>query len=60
MPRTEESRRARWDDCTAREMRKRNRATRTAAGELLLSWAVRLLVRHGSDSRLHHLVATDR
>jgi hypothetical protein len=35
-PRTEESRRARRHGCIAREMRKPNRATRTAAGALLL------------------------
>ena len=50
-PRTEEPRRARGDGCLARERRKPNRATRTAAGALLLFWGLRLLVRHGWDSR---------
>jgi hypothetical protein len=45
-PRTEESRRARRHGCIAREMSKPNRATRTAAGALLLFYGPRLLVRH--------------
>ena len=49
MPRTEESRRAWRDGCIAREMRKPNRPTRTAAGALLLFWGLRLLVRHACD-----------
>ena len=49
MPRTEECRRAPRDGCIAREMRKANRATRTVAGALLLSWGLRLLVRHVRD-----------
>jgi hypothetical protein len=48
-PRTQESRPTRRDGCLAREMRKPNRATRTAAGALLLFWDLRLLVRHGSS-----------
>ena len=51
-PRNEESRRSRRHDCIAREMRKPNRATRTAAGALLLFCGLRLLVRHGCGSRV--------
>jgi len=46
LPRTQESRRTQRDGCIAREMRKPNRATRTAAGVLLLFWGLRLLVCH--------------
>ena len=49
--RTEESRPTRRDGCLAREMRKPNRATRTAAGALLLFWDLRLLVRHALSRR---------
>jgi hypothetical protein len=58
LPRTEESRRARRHGCIAREMRKPNRATRTAAGALLLFCGLRLLVRHGCDSRADRIVVT--
>jgi hypothetical protein len=50
MPRIQESRPTRRDGCLAREMRKPNRATRTAAGALLLFWGLRLLVRHARVS----------
>jgi hypothetical protein len=49
IPRTQESRPTWRDGCLAREMRKPNHATRTAAGALLLFWDLRLLVRHVSD-----------
>ena len=51
LPRTQESRPTRRDGCLAREMRKPNRATRTAAGVPLLFWDLRLLVRHAGTSR---------
>jgi hypothetical protein len=57
-PRTEESRRGRRHGCVAREMRKPNRAMRTAAGALLLFCGLRLLVRHGSDSRADRVTVT--
>jgi hypothetical protein len=58
MPRTEESRRARRHGCIAREMRKPNRATRTAAGALLLFCGLRLLVRHGCDGGVGRIAVT--
>jgi hypothetical protein len=57
MPRTEESRRDRRDDRIAREMRKPNQATgRQPARCFPGGW--RLLVRHGSDSRVDCVVVT--
>ena len=46
LPRTQQSRRARRDDCIARMIRKPNRARLTADVALLLSSGMRLLVRH--------------
>ena len=43
----------------AREMRKPNRATRTAAGVLLLFWDLRLLVRHASSNGVRGLLRMD-
>jgi hypothetical protein len=49
MPRTQQSGRARRDDCIAGMIRKQNRVRLTADVALLLSSGMRLLVRHGSD-----------
>jgi hypothetical protein len=51
LPRAQPSRCARWDGCIARTMRKPDRTTIPAVAALLLSSDLRLLVRHGSDSR---------
>jgi hypothetical protein len=60
LPRTQESRPTWRDGCLAREMRKPNRATRTAAGALLLFWDLRLLIRHGCRSRVDRVLAAAR
>jgi hypothetical protein len=39
------------DGCIARMMRKPNGARLTSDAALLLSWVIRLLVRHDSDGR---------
>jgi hypothetical protein len=47
LPRAQQSRRARRDDCIARTMRKSDRTKVPAVAALLLSSDLRLLVRHG-------------
>ena len=49
MPRAQQSRRARRDDCIARAMRKPDRTKLPAVAALLLSSDLRLLVRHDLD-----------
>jgi hypothetical protein len=50
MPRAQQSRRARRDDCIARTMRKSDRTKVPAVAALLLSSDLRLLVRHARAS----------
>ena len=59
-PRAPQSRRARRHDCIARTMRKPDRTKLPAVAALLLSSDLRLLVRHGCDSRAGRVAVTPR